>query len=174
MELSDNNIYGHLYPNWGKCKSLTSLKISYNNLTGSIPPELGKATNLHELNLSSNHLTGKIPKELGNLALFLKLSISKNQLSEVLVQLASLQERTILDFATNNLSGFIPEKHGRLVMLLQLNLSQNIFEGNISVEFSQFKVIENLDLSGNFLNGTILAMLGQLNHLCSSFEIAAL
>ncbi|CAJ2674039.1 unnamed protein product [Trifolium pratense] len=166
MDLSYNNLYGHLSPNWGKCKNLTSLKISNNNLTGNIPPELGRATNLHELNFSSNHLMGKIPKELGNLSLLIKLSISNNHLSgEVPVQIASLHELTVLEFATNNLSGFIPEKLGRLVMLLQLNLSQNKFEGNIPVEFGQLNVIESLDLSGNFLNGTIPAMLGHLNSL---------
>jgi len=48
----------------------------------------------------------------------------------------------------------------QLLSLLKLNLSQNKFEGNIPDEIGQLNVIQNLDLSGNLMNGTIPAMFG--------------
>jgi hypothetical protein len=166
IDLSDNNYFGHLSSNWGKCKDLTSLKISNNNLSGNISQKLGGATNLHVLNLSSNHLIGKIPQELGNLTSLLQLSLSSNHFfGEVPIEIASLQQITTLDLATNNLSGFIPKQLGLLPMLLNLNLSQNEFDGNILFVIGQLQVIENLDLSGNFIDGTIPGMLGQLKYL---------
>ena len=166
MGLSDNNFYGHISSDWGKCKNLTSLKISNNSLTGSIPPELAEATNLHILDLSSNQLTGEIPKELGSLSSLIQLSLSNNHISgEVPVCIASLKELATLELATNNLSGFIPKELGRLSLLLKLNLSQNKFEGNIPDEIGKLNVIQNLDLSGNLMNGTIPAMFGQLKYL---------
>jgi len=43
MDLSYNHFTGELSENWGKCKNLTSLKISNNKINGKIPFELGGA-----------------------------------------------------------------------------------------------------------------------------------
>ncbi|WVY96793.1 hypothetical protein V8G54_028944 [Vigna mungo] len=166
IELSENNFYGHLSPNWGKFRSLTSLKISNNNLSGVIPPELSEATELRELQLSSNHLTGSIPQDLSKLVLLFHLSLNNNNLSgNIRTKIASMKNLQILRLGSNNLSGLIPYQLGNLLSLLEMNLSQNKFEGNIPPEFDKLVSLTILDISENLLRGRLTHKLGGLEKL---------
>ncbi|RZB67484.1 putative leucine-rich repeat receptor-like protein kinase isoform B [Glycine soja] len=166
IDLSSNNFYGHISPNWAKCPGLTSLRISNNNLSGGIPPELGQAPKLQVLVLSSNHLTGKIPKELGNLTTLWKLSIGDNELSgNIPAEIGDLSRLTNLKLAANNLGGPVPKQVGELHKLLYLNLSKNEFTESIPSEFNQLQSLQDLDLSRNLLNGKIPAELATLQRL---------
>ncbi|KAL7190213.1 hypothetical protein ACSBR2_022489 [Camellia fascicularis] len=63
-----------------KLNSLRGLNLSYNNLTGHIPTSLGNLTNLESLDLSSNELVGEIPQHLASLMFLEVLNLSNNQL----------------------------------------------------------------------------------------------
>ncbi|KAI4312931.1 hypothetical protein MLD38_037717 [Melastoma candidum] len=51
----------------GNLQSLTELELSKNNLTGHVPSSLGNLSNLYNLFLRQNMLNGTIPKALSNL-----------------------------------------------------------------------------------------------------------
>ncbi|KAL7193367.1 hypothetical protein ACSBR2_025056 [Camellia fascicularis] len=60
--------------------SIQGLNLSHNNLTGHIPASLANLTLLEWLDLSSNKLSGEIPKQLRNLKSLEVLNLSQNQL----------------------------------------------------------------------------------------------
>jgi len=88
VDLSNNNIGGHLPSDFGSLEALYSLSLANNHLTGTIPSSLSLMEQLESLDLSYNELTGSIPPELGNLSL------------------------TSLTLAYNDLSGEIPSTNG--------------------------------------------------------------
>ncbi|KAL2334891.1 hypothetical protein Fmac_016104 [Flemingia macrophylla] len=58
IDLSSNNLEGHIPKEFGYLVGLNSLNLSRNNLSGEIPFEIG---NLRKLDLSHNSLSGRIP-----------------------------------------------------------------------------------------------------------------
>ncbi|CAI9290222.1 unnamed protein product [Lactuca saligna] len=88
---------------------LKSIDLSSNNLTGHIPHEL---TNLHELlalNLSKNALIGEIPQQLGEMKNLLALDLSRNSLSGgIPSSMSQMTSLCYLDVSYNKLSGRIP------------------------------------------------------------------
>lgn len=66
---------------------------------------------------------------------------------------------TICCPAVNNLQGQLPASLASLTRLSHLDLTDNLFTSNVpSVWFSNMISLENLQLSGNDLNGTLPAM----------------
>lgn len=89
---------------------VTSMDLSNNNLGGHIPSEIGYLTGLVTLNLSSNSLSGPIPETIGNMRALESLDLSSNQLSgRIPEQLASIDFLQYLDLGFNRLSGMIPQ-----------------------------------------------------------------
>ncbi|XP_023742161.1 receptor-like protein EIX2 [Lactuca sativa] len=88
---------------------LKSIDLSSNNLTGHIPYEL---TNLHELlalNLSRNALLGEIPQQVGEMKKLLALDLSRNSLSGgIPSSMSQMTSLCYLNISSNNLSGRIP------------------------------------------------------------------
>ncbi|KAB2039739.1 hypothetical protein ES319_D02G031500v1 [Gossypium barbadense] len=104
---------------------MTGIDLSCNNLTGHIPPELGNLSEIHSLNLSHNKLTGVIPSSFAKLHQIESLDLSYNNLSgEIPNQLVELNSLEVFSVAYNNLSGSIPEKaqFGTFI--------ENSYEGN--------------------------------------------
>ncbi|KAI9114258.1 hypothetical protein K1719_014908 [Acacia pycnantha] len=166
IDLSGNQLYGHLSSRWGKCQNLTRLIIHKNKLSGDIPPELGGATKLGLLDLSSNNLSGHIPIELGKLIMLTKLCLSDNNFSgNVPSDVRSLSRLQTLELAANNFNGSMTREIGELKSLKFLNLSKNKFDESIPLEFGELRELEQLDFSDNFLIGTIPSMLGILPKL---------
>ncbi|MFQ6660313.1 hypothetical protein Gotur_028893, partial [Gossypium turneri] len=60
---------------------MTGIDLSCNNLTGHIPPELGNLSEIYSLNLSHNKLTGVIPSSFAKLHQIESLDLSYNNLS---------------------------------------------------------------------------------------------
>ncbi|TYG78156.1 hypothetical protein ES288_D02G035600v1 [Gossypium darwinii] len=104
---------------------MTGIDLSCNNLTGHIPPELGNLSEIYSLNLSHNKLTGVIPSSFTKLHQIESLDLSYNNLSgEIPNQLVELNSLEVFSVAYNNLSGSIPEKaqFGTFI--------ENSYEGN--------------------------------------------
>ncbi|TYI91963.1 hypothetical protein E1A91_D02G032400v1 [Gossypium mustelinum] len=104
---------------------MTGINLSCNNLTGHILPELGNLSEIHSLNLSHNKLTGVIPPSFAKLHQIESLDLSYNNLiGEIPNQLVELNSLEVFSVAYNNLSGSIPQKaqFGTFI--------ENSYEGN--------------------------------------------
>ncbi|GER46517.1 receptor-like protein [Striga asiatica] len=129
LDLSWNQLSGHLPPQFGKFKRLRYLYLRENSLSGVIPVELGKLVSLVRLDLSSNKLMGNLPESIGNL-----LSL----------------ERLYLD--NNKLRGNLPESIGKLVNLTHLSIKDNMLEGVVTeTHFAHLSNLKILEASGNHL-----------------------
>ncbi|TYH82249.1 hypothetical protein ES332_D02G046400v1 [Gossypium tomentosum] len=105
---------------------MTGIDLSCNNLTGHIPPELGNLSEIYSLNLSHNKLTGVIPSSFANLHQIESLDLSYNNLSgEIPNQLVELNSLEVFSVAYNNLSGSIPEPKAQFGTFIE-----NSYEGN--------------------------------------------
>ncbi|XP_049395667.1 receptor-like protein Cf-9 homolog [Solanum stenotomum] len=62
LNLSHNNLIGHIPASMQHLSVLESLDLSSNKIGGEIPQQLASLTSLEVLNLSHNHLVGCIPK----------------------------------------------------------------------------------------------------------------
>ncbi|GKE65706.1 leucine-rich repeat protein [Tanacetum coccineum] len=90
-------------------KYVMLLDLSSNNLTGHIPSELTTLVKLNSLNLSRNQLTGRIPKKIGNLKSLESFDVSKNKLyGELPMSLSGLNSLSSFNVSYNNLTGRVP------------------------------------------------------------------
>ncbi|CAN4077262.1 unnamed protein product [Withania somnifera] len=149
INLSENDLFGELSSNWGKCKNLTDFRIARNRLVG--------------LNLSSNHLVREIPKEFGKFTSLVNLLVQNNNISgNVPIELASLTKLKYLDLSNNRLNGSIPMFIGDYQHFFHLNLSNNKFCQKIPKEIGRITHLSVLDLSHNLLDGELPAQLASL------------
>ncbi|KAF8412958.1 hypothetical protein HHK36_000930 [Tetracentron sinense] len=133
LDLSGNNLRGEIgsVGNLSGCigKSLESLDLSYNQLTGHIPNWLGQLKSLKHLDLGSNSLYGPIPSFIGNTSSLIHLYLDYNKLNgtlpESIGQLSHLEE---LSIGSNSLGGIVTETHfANLSKLKTLDMSSNSF-----------------------------------------------
>ncbi|KAK8308110.1 hypothetical protein V6Z12_D02G034100 [Gossypium hirsutum] len=84
---------------------MTGIDLSCNNLTGHIPPELGNLSEIYSLNLSHNKLMGVIPSSFSKLHQIESFDLSYNNLSgEIPNQLVELNSLEVFSVAHNNFS----------------------------------------------------------------------
>ncbi|XP_059076582.1 receptor-like protein EIX2 [Cryptomeria japonica] len=81
IDLSNNQLNGHVPFDFGKLKGLRFLNLSRNNLSGIIPPSMGKMEQLESLDLSTNRFSGNIPAEFQSLTSLACLNLSNNNFS---------------------------------------------------------------------------------------------
>ncbi|CAH1452533.1 unnamed protein product [Lactuca virosa] len=90
-------------------KLLKTIDLSSNNLTGHIPYEITNLYDLIALSLSKNSLFGEIPQKIGEMKKLLTLDLSRNSFSGRIP--SSMSQMTLLndlDLSFNNFSGRIP------------------------------------------------------------------
>lgn len=81
IQLSQNNLSGPIWENFGKLKKLHVANLNGNRLSGPIPSSLSEMTSLEVLDLSNNRISGSIPESLQNLTFLSKFSVANNSLS---------------------------------------------------------------------------------------------
>lgn len=166
INLSINNLSGHLPSSLGNLAQLEWLNLAVNQLTGYIPTELGKLKNLGILFLYDNHLSGNIPPELGAINGMTYISLNNNRLTgHIPPELGNLSNLLFLYLGNNQLSGTIPPQLGNLSRLSVLELDHNLLTGAIPPEFGNLLKLNNLRLSDNKLKGAIPTELGNLQFL---------
>ncbi|XP_068333829.1 phytosulfokine receptor 1-like [Pyrus communis] len=106
LELSNNNLSGPVWPEFGKLKLLHVLDLKFNSLVGSIPSSLSGMSNLETLDLSHNKLSGTIPPLLINLNFLSKFSVADNQLYGVIPAGGQFLTFSSSSFEGNSLSGY--------------------------------------------------------------------
>uniref|UniRef100_A0A0D9X675 Protein kinase domain-containing protein n=1 Tax=Leersia perrieri TaxID=77586 RepID=A0A0D9X675_9ORYZ len=142
----------------GKLSRLRSLDLSGNRLA-SLPSDLWEiGASLLELNLSRNAIAGELPNNVANFAGLQVLDVSHNGFSgELPPALGSIAGLRVLDAGHNRLNGGFPV--AALAVsgwpnLTALDLSGNALAGELP-DLSPLRSLENLNLSGNRLRGSI-------------------
>ncbi|KAG5252094.1 leucine-rich repeat transmembrane protein [Salix suchowensis] len=146
--------------------SLRTLDLSSNNLTGHIPAEKGLSSNLRYLNLSWNNLESRMPRELGYFQNLTVLDLRNSALVGLIpADICESGSLNILQLDGNSLMGQIPEEIGNCSSLYLLSLAQNNLSGSIPESISRLNKLKILKLEFNELTGEIPQKLGILENL---------
>ncbi|XP_072954932.1 receptor-like protein EIX2 isoform X5 [Typha angustifolia] len=183
--------------------SLQVLDLSNNSITGTIPLSMcNQVQSLRILDLSHNHLSGQLPQCLTSRKSFRADPGDLTPIGSELSILAKLDYLHVLDLAHNNLSGtiapslvnftamtivssygsyYVPDFISMLVvtkgqaleyytntiisLMSSLDLSSNYLSGTIPQEIGGLATLKNLNLSGNRLIGYIPETMGGLRSL---------
>ncbi|CAL9137575.1 unnamed protein product, partial [Musa acuminata var. zebrina] len=185
LDLSNNKLVGGVPDSLCNLQMLESLHLSYNNLSGPIPHCLKSCTELSTLDLGHNNFIGNIPTWIGESLLYLKtLSLRSNAFNGSIPRLSSLPYLRILDLSNNNLSGTIPQSFGSFSALESTPTYQCCYFNNdtlyaedmlLFIKGSEIKYTTSrqlsidtlIDLSNNYLSGSIPEELGNLHGLRS-------
>ncbi|KVI02719.1 probable LRR receptor-like serine/threonine-protein kinase At4g37250 [Cynara cardunculus var. scolymus] len=137
---------------------VTGLSLPNSELVASIPANLGLIEHLRELNLSNNSINGSIPLSLYNAPELESLDFSNNLISgELFGFVGAWRSLRVLNVSGNSLTGKLPENLALLANLTVVSLKGNYFSGELVSGFGSVKI---LDLSSNFINGSLPKELG--------------
>jgi hypothetical protein len=128
----------------GKARGLVELNVRANGIGGRLPDELANLNNLQTLTLSSNVLSGSLPVWLSKLNKLNTLLLEDNSLTGNLISFEEYHNIVLLNLANNKLTGSIPP-----FFLATAPQDDKVF----------------VDLSGNWLTGTVPYSLLRLNRL---------
>ena len=184
LRLFSNNFEGTLSPTVGHLKVIVRFYLYSNKLSGSLPSELFHLTSLQDLSLYSNRLEGTLSPAVGQLKALTLLSLYANCLSGKLpVELFELTALSQLKLHNNIFSGSLPSMNVSRMIFLHISIfdvSNNALTGspplwlsaapklvNFSIANNSFSSstldflpsanVINVDISGNFLGGTLPA-----------------
>ncbi|KAF3781984.1 Brassinosteroid LRR receptor kinase [Nymphaea thermarum] len=186
LSLSSNLLSGEI-PAWiGLLPNLAILQLKNNSFSGVIPPELGDCRSLIWLDLNSNRLTGPIPgslaKQSGSIAVGL---ISGNHYAYLkndggptchgagsLLEFAGIRPEQLLrvpsSHACNFTRPYISDTHytfNKNGSMIFLDLSYNFLSGSIPPELGSMYYLNVLNLGHNSLTGEIPDELGKLTRM---------
>ncbi|CAM0958870.1 unnamed protein product [Alopecurus aequalis] len=184
LSLSDCNLKGDIPPELGLLQKLSYLHLGFNQLTGGIPASLGNLTSMSFLGLEINQLSGSVPPTLGNIAALETLALDLNNLEGHMDFLSTLSNcRNLQDILidANSFTGALPQHIGNLTSRLvtfsakvsgltqtyQMDLSSNFLVGSIPKSIGELKMLTYLNLSHNSFGGPIGDPLQKLNNLAS-------
>ncbi|KAK4790768.1 hypothetical protein SAY86_031181 [Trapa natans] len=168
LRLQNNHLTGNIPPVFGNLVSLQRVSLANNVLTGEIPVSIGNLSALTEMYLEGNLLSGQLPSSLGHLGGLLVLNVSHNAIQGPLPQeISFLQNLQVLDLSYNmlNLSS-VPEWISQLPSLSRIYMAACGIEGEIPRLFQTMSSpIQELDLSNNFITGSLPSWIGGLAQL---------
>ncbi|KAJ9540629.1 hypothetical protein OSB04_027135 [Centaurea solstitialis] len=105
IDLSNNNLVGHIPSELTVFRELKSLNLSRNQLIGSIPEKIGDMKSLESFDLSLNKLSGELPVSLSSLSFLSYFNVSNNNFSGRIPSSTQLQSFNESCFFGNNLCG---------------------------------------------------------------------
>ncbi|KAG1355083.1 putative Receptor-like protein EIX2 [Cocos nucifera] len=181
LDMSDNQISGHL-PDWlGDFRKLQTLDLSNNSISGPIPASLGRLAELVALYLRGNFLEGVVSEEqFANFTKLKYLDLSRNQfilnltsdwippfqLHGLFIGSCKLGPRfpawlqmhkniTDLDMSSTGISDAIPDWFWRsFSQMWWLDISSNGITGSVP-DLTEFINLEYLNLSSNHFEGPL-------------------
>ncbi|KAJ6887723.1 hypothetical protein NC652_028871 [Populus alba x Populus x berolinensis] len=165
LDLSSNNLSGHIPLSFENLINLSSLDLSNNQLVGSIHSQLNTLSNLESLSLYGNSFNGTIPSFLFALPSLYYLDLHNNNF---IGNISELQHDSLrfLDLSNNNLCGPIPSSIFKQENLTTLILASNSkLTGEISSSICKLRYLRVLDLSNNSLSGSTPLCLGNFSSM---------
>ncbi|KAL2938154.1 hypothetical protein RDABS01_021603 [Bienertia sinuspersici] len=166
FNVSHNALTGELFSHDGMpfFDNLEVFDGSYNQLNGTVP-SFNFVVSLRVLRLERNLLSGALPEALlqDSSMVLSELDLSLNQLEGPVGRITSTSLKN-LNLSSNQFSGSLPLKVGQCVVI---DLSNNKFSGNLSRIQYWGSDIEVIQLSSNFLTGTIPNKTSQFLRLIS-------
>nr|KYP46128.1 putative LRR receptor-like serine/threonine-protein kinase At3g47570 family [Cajanus cajan] len=192
FNLGDNNFYGKIPQELGRCTHLKILRLYGNNLIGKIPIQIGSLRKLTELSLYMNQLTGRIPSFVGNLSALIHFSLSNNKFEgnipqeicrlknltflalgdnstndlEFLKSLTNCSMLNRLDIGYNNFGGHLPNSLGNLsAQLSLLHLGVNEIFGEIPASLGNLIGLTLLTMEENHISGIIPTTFGKFQNM---------
>ncbi|XP_059072017.1 receptor-like protein 19 [Cryptomeria japonica] len=185
LDLAENHLEGKLPAEWGNITKIHTLKLNGNHLRGVIPSSISEGRSLQVLDLGNNDLEGTLPHWIGSLSHLHVLVLRSNHFhGSIPRQVIGLPNLQILDLSGNHLSGAIPSNLTNL--LAMVNASQNnsnhleeysssgaTYTNQIKISWKGWDVefvkvlfiLKCIDLSNNFLSGSIPPKMGSLQGL---------
>ncbi|KAG0452059.1 hypothetical protein HPP92_026153 [Vanilla planifolia] len=130
------------------------LFLNNNLFSQPLPADLG-SSQVSYLTLANNAFTGTIPRSIGNAsATLIEVLFLNNRLAGCLpYQIGLLKMATVFDAGFNQITGPIPYSFGCLLKVEQLNLAGNLLYGTVPDVVCRLAVtsnLANLSLSGNY------------------------
>ncbi|XP_072952106.1 receptor-like protein EIX2 [Typha angustifolia] len=180
VSFRNNSLSGEFPLFFRDCQYLNFLDLSYNKFYGSLPIWIGKRLpQLAFLLLRSNMFSGYIPIQLAKLDYLHVLDLAHNNLSgtiapsfvnfTAMTTLSRYERNYLLDFVIllvvtkGQALEYYTDK--MMSLLLSLDLSSNYLSGTIPQEIGGLATLKNLNLSGNRLTGDIPETIGGLQSL---------
>ncbi|KAI8019975.1 putative leucine-rich repeat receptor-like serine/threonine-protein kinase [Camellia lanceoleosa] len=168
VDLSMNFLTAEIPTEIGNCPGLWFLALYNNQFTSEIPFSITNASLMCNLDVENNHLKGELPSEIvANLPELLYLHSSYNDMvshdnnANLVPFFTALKNCTILDkleLAGMDLGGRLPSSIDQLVgSLTSLLLQENRIAGSIPPTLVNLTQLTVLNLTYNFLSGTIPA-----------------
>ncbi|XP_022970144.1 LRR receptor-like serine/threonine-protein kinase GSO1 [Cucurbita maxima] len=164
LDLGMNKFSGNI-PMWvgNNLGDLKCLMLRGNLFNGTIPSSLCNLTWLTNLDLAHNQLEGPIPQNIRNFyAMTEKLYAGFSFSREADVAFSDYREKSISQFIKSNELDYTMKQLERMV---NIDLSHNYLVGSIPSEISKLKELVGLNLSHNNLTGTIPAEIGEIESL---------
>ncbi|PWA65522.1 leucine-rich repeat protein [Artemisia annua] len=105
LDLSNNNLSGHIPSELTALMKLTTLNLSRNHLTGTIPEKIGDMISLETCDFSINKLSGELPLSFSSLNFLSSFNVSYNSLTGRVPSSTQLQSFDESSFFGNQLCG---------------------------------------------------------------------
>ncbi|XP_020693988.2 receptor-like protein EIX2 [Dendrobium catenatum] len=157
---------GSQFPSWIKTqRELQFFDISNSSISGKIPNWFWEdlSLNLSLLNISFNKFKGRIPDPM-KIAPFADVDMRNNLFSGSIPMPSTQVEQ--LDFSCNQFSGTIPSNFGQLQpYIIHLSLAYNNLSGTIPSSIGYLQELQIINLSNNFLIGSIPSSLHNCSYL---------
>ena len=155
IDLSNNNLSGHLPQELSQLTRLHSLDLRWNKLSGPLP-QLSELWRLKRLLLTDNQFSGNIPDWIGTIRELVRLDLSHNQfVGSIPSELEMLQNLRSLALHHNDLEGSVPVVLGNLTNLRRLILNENKLSGSIPEELGKLAFLRHLNVSNNRFLGNV-------------------
>ncbi|CAH2064242.1 unnamed protein product [Thlaspi arvense] len=139
LDLSDNNFNDQLSNDVGLIlPKLRHLNLSNNAFQGNMPSSVSMMVDIEFMDLSYNNFSGRLPRNLFTGCYSLKW----------------------LKLSHNRFSGPIIRKSSEETSLMTLIMDNNMLSGKITDNLRNLRLLTVIDLSNNFLTGTIPRWLG--------------
>eukprot|EP00249_Psilotum_nudum_P028096 c3664_g1_i1 orf=191-3040(-) len=156
LSLTGNFFKGRLPVGLLTLSNLNHLDLASNQFSGSLPSNFQNVSKLVSLSLADNHFNGNIPDDISNCVDLTYLNLSTNLFTgEPLSFLSTLQNLANVSLSYNSFTGNLPTSLFSLPSLHYLQLSHNLFYGPLPTIRKWPNVSVTLDISFNFLNGSI-------------------
>ncbi|KAL4292858.1 hypothetical protein AHAS_Ahas18G0070100 [Arachis hypogaea] len=191
LDLSRNQIIGSIPESLQpRTPNLRSLLLNDNFMNGSLPSSLGNLKFLSRFDVSNNKLSDKIPSTIWNLSSLEWLHLNNNKfqgkLLSFLSNMSNMKNLILLDVGENQRSGFIPSWNGSEFSYLQflkmrrnwlydvnLDLSNNFLSGSIPTGISSLSKLVGLNFSYNNLSGKIPERIGDISYTGNQYLCGA-